>query len=145
MTKWDLRFVGMARLIAGWSKDPSSQVGAVIVDPMHRIVSLGFNGLPRGVRDDDEVLANRDERLRRTLHAEENALLFARGSVQGCALYVTHPPCARCAAKLVQAGIVRVVAQAPAEGFMARWADDIRSSTAMFAEADVGFQCVDAR
>lgn len=51
MSKWDSRFMDLARLVAGWSKDPSTQVGAVIVDPDKRIVSTGFNGFPRCVND----------------------------------------------------------------------------------------------
>ena len=95
--------------------------------------------------DSDEALFDRDEKLRRTIHAEENALLFAGRPVEGCTLYVTHPPCARCAAKLIQAGIARVVAQMPAEGFCERWADDMRSASAMFLEAGVGFEYLENR
>ena len=105
MSKWDRRMLGLVNLIATWSKDPSTGVGAVIVDSKNRIVSVGFNGFPRAVCDSDEALFDRDEKLRRTIHAEENALLFARGPVDGCTIYVTHPPCARCAAKLIQAGV----------------------------------------
>lgn len=139
MTKWDRRFLGLANLVATWSKDPSTGVGAVIVDDKHRIVSMGFNGFPRGVLDTDDKLMNRDEKLRRTIHAEENALLFATRPVAGCAIYVTHPPCARCAAKLIQAGIVRVVSRPPWNSFLERWADDMRSASEMFAEAGMVF------
>ena len=90
--------------------------------------------------DSDEALFDRDEKLRRTIHAEENALLFAGRPVEGCTIYVTHPPCARCAAKLIQSGLTRVVAQMPAEEFGERWADDMRSASAMFLEAGVGFE-----
>ena len=110
--KWDARFLEQAELIAGWSKDPSTGVGAVIVDPKNRVVSQGFNGFPRACADDADLLADRDEKLRRTLHAEQNALLFAHRSVEGCTVYVTHPPCARCAAMLIQSGIKRVVYRA---------------------------------
>ena len=111
MSKWDRRMLGLVNLIAAWSKDPSTGGGAGIVDAKNRVVSLGYNGFPRAVCDSDEALFDRDEKLRRTIHAEENALLFAGRPVEGCTLYMTHPPCARCAAKLIQAGIARVVAQ----------------------------------
>lgn len=137
--KWDRRFLGMANLVATWSKDPSTGVGAVITDAKNRVVSMGFNGFPRAVRDDDELLMDRDEKLRRTIHAEDNALLFARQDVTGCTIYVTHPPCARCAAKIIQAGISRVVSRPPWSDFTARWADDMRSAAAMFTEAGVAF------
>lgn len=94
MSKWDRRMLGLVNLVATWSKDPSTGVGAVIVDSKNRIVSVGFNGFPRAVCDSDEALFDRDEKLRRTIHAEENALLFAGRSVEGCTIYVTHPPCA---------------------------------------------------
>lgn len=139
MTKWDRRFLGLANLVATWSKDSSTGVGAVIVDAKNRIVSMGFNGFPRAVHDDEAALNNRDEKLRRTIHAEENALLFAGRPVEGCTIYVTHPPCARCAAKLIQAGIVRVVSRPPWNSFVERWADDMRSASAMFAEAGTAF------
>jgi dCMP deaminase len=129
----------LVNLVATWSKDPSTQVGAAVVDDKNRIVSLGFNGFPRAVLDHDGVLRDRDEKLRRTIHAEENALLFAPRPVAGCTIYVTHPPCARCAAKLIQAGVVRVISNPPAKDFAVRWADDLRSAAAMFIEAGVEF------
>lgn len=134
MSKWDTRMMSLVQLVASWSKDPSSQVGAAIVDQKNRVVALGFNGFPRAVVDTSVA---RDEKLRRTIHAEENALLFAQRPVEGCTIYVTHPPCARCAAKLIQAGIVRVVSPSPAPAFAERWADDLLSAALMFAEAGV--------
>jgi dCMP deaminase len=139
MSKWDARFLSMAGLVASWSKDPSTQVGAVITDLRNRVISLGFNGFPRDVDDDFTLLADRDEKLRRTIHAEENALLFANRSVEGCTLYVTHPPCARCTAKLIQAGIARIVTVSPAGAFAERWKEDLDSSRAMMGEAGVVF------
>ena len=130
----------LARLVATWSKDPSTGVGAVITDPNNRIASMGFNGFPRGVQDDTEQTMDRDERLRRTIHAEDNALLFAQRSVVGCTIYVTHPPCAKCAAKIVQAGITRVVCPTPTAAFAERWSSDMMSAAEMFSEAGVVVQ-----
>ena len=109
-TEWDSRFLDLAALVASWSKDPSTQVGCVIVDPYNRVVSTGFNGLPRGIKDTAARLENRATKYDLVIHAEENALLFARQSFEGCTAYV-YPilPCSRCAAKLIQAGIKRVV------------------------------------
>lgn len=142
MSKWDRRMLGLVNLIATWSKDPSTGVGAVIVDPKNRVVSLGFNGFPRAVLDTDDKLMDRAEKLRRTIHAEENALLFAGRPVEGCTIYVTHPPCARCAAKIIQAGIKRVVSNQPAAGFAERWVDEVKSANEMFIEAGVEFDYV---
>ena len=134
MSKWDSRFMDLARLVASWSKDPSTQVGAVIVDQDKRIVSTGFNGFPRCVND---APVDREVKLLRTIHAEENALLFARRDVTGMSVYVTRPPCARCAAKLVQAGIVRVVYELPPVDFVERWALEMREAQAMFVDVGV--------
>lgn len=134
MTKWDTRMLALVQLVAGWSKDPSTQVGAAIVDAKNRVVSLGFNGFPRAVAD---TVVGRDEKLRRTIHAEANALLFAQRPVEGCTIYVTHPACANCAAKIIQAGIVRVVSPLPSPDFADRWAADLASTALMFAEAGI--------
>lgn len=137
MNKWDRRMLGLAKVVATWSKDPSTGVGAVIADSRNRVVSLGFNGYPRKVED---VVHEREERLRRMIHAEDNALLFAARPVEGCAIFVTHPPCARCAAKIIQAGIVRVVSLPAGEDFAARWAVDFTAARGMYSEAGVLFE-----
>ena len=121
----------MAHLAASWSKDPSTKVGAVLVDSKHRVISLGFNGYPRGV-DDAEL--PRERKLLRTIHAEENAILFAQGSLEGSTAYVTHHPCAGCAAKLVQKGVARVVVSGSIND---RWADHVAEARMMFEEAGV--------
>ena len=131
MDKWDARFIALASLVASWSKDPSTQVGAVVVDQDKRIVSTGFNGFPQGVND---APVDREVKLLRTIHAEENALLFARRNVTGMTIYVTRPPCARCAAKLIQSGIGRVVFPSPPVEFVARWRTEINQAFLMFDE-----------
>lgn len=119
-SKWDIRFLQMASFVASWSKDPSTRVGAVIVDEEKRIVSHGYNGLPRGAADDHR-LNIREIKYRLIIHAEENAILNATGSVKGCTIYVSHPPCAHCSGILKQAGIVRVVFEEPSQEFKRRW------------------------
>ncbi len=138
MTNWDHRFLLMAQLVAGWSKDPSSKVGAVITDGK-RIVSIGFNGFPAGTDDDPSIYDDRERKYRRVLHAEQNAMSFAKRDLAGCTIYTTHPPCARCAAQIVQEGIKRVVCPPPSEDFLTRWKDDMTESLAMFHEANVDF------
>lgn len=121
---WDEYGMALARVVARKSKDPSTQVGAVILDRLNRVAGVGFNGLPRGVPDTADVLNNRDMKYALVIHAEENALLFAGegGSrLAGATLYVTMPPCSRCAAKLVQVGIKRIVAGRPTEEQERRW------------------------
>ncbi len=134
--KWDTRFLGLAAHISAWSKDPSSQVGAVITDG-NRIVSLGYNGFAAGVEDRQERLDSRDVKLNLTIHAEENAMIFAKRDLSGCTVYVTHPPCPRCASKLIQEEFKRVVYIAPSDDFLSRWAEDLRLSSEMYREAGI--------
>lgn len=111
---WDECFMAMALVAARRSKDPSSQVGAVIVDKDHKVVSLGYNGMPRGC-DPDEFTWNKGEDLDSkylyVCHAEFNAILNIRNgsSLKGCTVYVTLFPCNECAKAIIQTGIERVV------------------------------------
>src|SRR6056300_1094742 len=75
--KWDQRFMDMAMMISTWSKDPSSKIGAVIVNDERRILATGYNGFPRGIADYEERLNNREEKLDRIIHGEMNALMNA--------------------------------------------------------------------
>lgn len=134
--KWHLRFLRLAREVASWSKDPSTKVGCVIVDQSRRVVSLGFNGLPAGMRDTAERLLDRDLKLALTIHAEENALLFAGRPVHGCTAFVTRHPCASCAAKLIQSGIGAVIHLSNPD-FDRRWADNLAISGQALAEAGI--------
>jgi dCMP deaminase len=116
-SKWDARFMKLARDISGWSKDPSSKIGAVIVDDERRILSTGYNGFPRGVEDTEERLNDREQKYPRIVHAEANALLSAlyNGvSVKGATLYVWGlPVCSECTKLVIQSGIKRIVITYP--------------------------------
>lgn len=137
-TTWDRRFLSMARLVATWSKDPSTRCGCVITDAKHRVVSLGFNGFARGVRDHPERYSDRDVKYRLVLHAEMNAVLFSRRDLTGCTLYnVPMLPCARCAAVIIQAGISRVVSPPLPEHLTERWGEEVRLSLEQFKDAEV--------
>lgn len=132
---WDRWYLGMAEYVSTASKDPSTKVGAIIVDSERRIVSCGYNGLPKGVEDTDERLNNRDLKYKLIIHGERNALLFANRSVDGCTLY-TWPfmPCAACASMVIQKGISRVVAPYSENP---RWTDEFKLSKELFFEANV--------
>jgi len=109
ISKWDQRFMERAEQIASWSKDPSTHVGAVITQGK-RVVSEGYNGLPQLVEDSPERLNDREVKLALTIHAEINAILFAKQDITGCTIYVWPlPPCAACMSVIIQAGIKRVV------------------------------------
>jgi len=120
--KWDLRYLEMARLVSTWSKDPSTQTGAVIVRPNKSVASVGFNGFPQNMPDSPELYANRDEKYSRIVHCEMNALLFTKDNLHGYTLY-THPflSCDRCFVHMLQAGITRFVAPQATEEQLTRW------------------------
>lgn len=142
LTKWDFRFLQLAQHIAGWSKDPSTQVGAVIVRPDRTIASLGFNGFARGVDDSDDRLQNRDVKLTLTIHAEENAILSAHERLAGYWLYTSHHPCDRCASRIVQAGIGRVICLT-SKDYLSRWSDSVRNSRIILTEGGVPIDTVE--
>jgi dCMP deaminase len=111
-SKWDHYFLRLAKEAASMSKDPSTKVGAVIVDQDRNVVATGFNGFPRGLSDDKLDYEDREIKLGRIVHAETNAILSAaqRGvSTKDCSLYVwPFPPCMPCALNIIQAGISKV-------------------------------------
>ena len=109
MTNWDLRFMELADHVAQWSKDRSAKVGATIVDDKE-VVSMGYNGFPRGCNDDVEERHQRPEKYSWVLHAEENAIInAARKGVKtmGTTMYLNWFPCDRCAGMIVN--IKRIV------------------------------------
>ena len=110
---WDYRFLQLAETVASWSKDPSRKVGSVIVDSKRRVLSLGYNGFPRGVSDRFDRYENRDTKLKFVCHAERNALDNSPGSVEGATLYATLFPCNECVKSIVQRGITKVVTFTP--------------------------------
>jgi dCMP deaminase len=132
--KWDLRFLGLAKHISEWSLDPSTKVGSVIVDNKNRIISLGYNGFPRGISD-DERLNDREQKYKIIVHAERNAIIFAGKPLDGATIY-TYPfmPCSVCAGMIIQAGITRVVTF---ESDNPRWKDDFALSSNILLEAGI--------
>lgn len=142
--KWDERFLNLAEHVAGWSKDPSTQVGAVIANPSNnRVISVGFNGLPAGVHDTHERLNVREIKYEMIVHAEQNALLFAGPQAEGATIYVTPlPPCARCAVIIIQAGIKRVVCPKP-DLDREPWATQAKLAGDMFSESGLEFLYVE--
>ncbi len=134
--QWDVRFLRLAQHIAGWSKDPSTRVGAVITRPDRTILSLGYNGFPRGCADDRTLYDDRPVKLARTVHAEINAILTASERPLGCTIYVAPlHPCPNCAGAIIQSGVRRVVYTST--GDPARWASEFDAARTMFREADV--------
>lgn len=138
ISAWDGRFLSMAKEIARWSKDPSTQVGCVIVRPNKTIASVGYNGFPRGMKDLVSRYNNRDDKYRRVVHAEMNALLNTEGSVEGCTVYLwPFLSCERCTVHLLQSGIKRVVAPQFSEKHAKRWGESLNNALSYFDEANI--------
>ena len=137
--KWHKRFLDLSFHVAQWSKDPSTKVGAVIVDSERRVVSIGYNGLPRGVADDDGILNNKNIKLQMIKHAEENAILNSLLRPTSCTLYVTHHPCSSCAGSIVQSGISHVVYPTVIgdSAYKERWRESISLAQRIFMEANI--------
>ncbi len=114
LLNWDEYFMSVALLAALRSKDPSSKVGACIVDDEHKVVSLGYNGMPRGLDESKLSWAKGeglDSKYLYVAHAEFNAILNTRSgsSLKNTTIYVTLFPCNECAKAIIQVGIKEVV------------------------------------
>jgi len=135
---WDQRFLDLAQHISLWSKDPSTQVGAVAVRD-RRILATGYNGFPRGIADTQIHLENREAKLLRTVHAEAN--IVAQASRHGVSLedawiYIwPFLPCASCCTLLMQAGVSRIVV--PDRPIPDRWKDSFSTSVDLLKEAGI--------
>lgn len=111
---WDEYFMGVALLSAKRSKDPSTQVGACIVNNKNKIVGAGYNGLPAGCNDDEFPWSKQGSFLETkypyVCHAELNAILNNIGmDLHGCRIYTALFPCNECAKAIIQSGITEVI------------------------------------
>jgi len=149
--RWQRNCLRLALEVASQSKDPTTKVGACIfsIDPVPSFVSGGFNGFAHGVADSPARMHDRATKYRLTLHAEQNAILFAKGNLTDTAMFVTRPPCAQCASWIAQSkviappGIRLVYALRGDDAFMERWADDIETAGVIFEEAGIEFILLD--
>ena len=141
--KWDKRFLDMARLVSTWSKDPSTQCGAVITNG-NEVVSIGYNGFPRHTYDGKELYADRERKYMRVIHAEQNAILIAKRDITDCTCYVwPMPPCSNCAALLIQSGIKRIVTIAPSPEQLTRWGAGFKEAKEMYKDAGTQLDFID--
>ena len=111
---WDEYFMGVAKLAGMRSKDPNSQVGCCIVSKDNKILSMGYNGFPKGCSDDEFPWAREGDPLETkylyVTHSEINAILNYQGeSLKGAKLYVSMFPCNECAKAIIQSGIETVI------------------------------------
>lgn len=134
MSDWDLRFIELSKLIASWSKDPTSKVGAVITLG-NKITSVGYNGFPKGIEDnhrlDDRLLKNK-----MVVHAEINAAIHAEKiDLTGHTLYTyPYPPCHMCAPLLITYKISRIVSP---NNIPEKWNESMNLALSLFQEAGI--------
>ena len=140
LTKWDNKFINLASFVKGWSKDKSTQTSAVIVDPeSNSILSIGYNGFPRGVNDQIEERYERPQKYRFTEHAERNAIYnAARNGIRlnGSVMYLEWYPCCDCARAIIQSGISALYCGKP--NFEdERWGEDFKITKVLFEESNI--------
>ena len=137
---WGDKYTHLAKEISTWSKDPSTQVGAVVIGEHGQLLSQGYNGFPRGIKDSEERLNNRERKYELVVHAEMNAIYNASlngVSLKGSTLYVYGLPiCNECAKGIIQVGIQKVVAMRP-EKYNIAWEESINNARNLFSEADI--------
>lgn len=142
---WHKKFMGLAKHISVWSKDPSTHVGAVIVGEDREIIATGYNGFPRGVDDNTDRLSDRETRLMFSTHAERNAVFNAARvgvSTKDCTMYVYGlPPCTGCAQAIIQSGITSLVINE--RTIPERWKKECETALLMLSEAGVQVYTVD--
>jgi dCMP deaminase len=131
----------LAEHIADWSYDPSTKVGAVVVDDRNRIISIGYNGFPRGVKDLAKRYEDRPTKHLFVAHAERNALDNSPMSVEGCTMYVPLLPCNECAKSIIQRGIKKVVSYTPVREDSFNW----EITKQMFRESGVTLCLIDKK
>lgn len=139
MSNWNKKFIEIADVLSGWSKDKNTGVGAVIADDQHRVISVGYNGFPRGTNDDVPERHERPAKYLWTEHAERNAIYSAasHGSrTSGCTIYLRWYPCCDCARAIIQSGIKKVVCDMP-DFHDERWGEKFKVSDQLFKECGV--------
>lgn len=135
--KWDKRFLELAKHISTYSKDPSTKVGAVITKDK-RIVSMGYNGFPRGVKDSSECYNNRELKYAMVVHAESNAIIHSKEDLTGSSIYLwPFLSCSTCSGLIIQSGINRVIAPKASKEIEERWGKNLEISRLMFNEAGI--------
>jgi dCMP deaminase len=144
MTNWDLKFIELSKLVSTWSKDTNSKVGAVIVDDDNIVLSMGYNGFPRGCDDSIESRYEKPIKYLYTEHAERNALYHAARhgvSLKDCTIYVTMFCCSDCARGIIQSGIKKVVAPTP-DVDHPKWGIHFKAAIQMLEESNVEIKLI---
>jgi len=145
MSRWDKRYLNLAKEVSTWSKDPSTQIGAVAIGQKGQVLAQGYNGFPRGVYDGEIRYKDRNVKYQYVVHAEQNVIYNATYngvSLDGSTLYVWGLPiCSECAKGIIQVGIKRVVM--PVADYPEKWIESFEMSCDMFGEAGVTFKFIE--
>lgn len=138
MKKWADRYMKLAQVISTWSKDPSTKVGAIVVGHNGEILSQGYNGFPRKIKDTDCRLNNRSEKYKYIIHAEMNAIFNASlngVSLQNASIYIYGLPiCHECAKGIIQVGIKKVIIHKQIKD---NWQESCQIAQEMLIEAGI--------
>lgn len=142
INKWTKRYLEMASLISQWSKDPNTGIGAVVIGDSGQILTTGFNGFARGIRDSKDRLNNREKKYTYIVHGEQNAIYNASLSgisLRNSTLYVYGlPVCSTCADGVIQSGIRKVVIQI-ADDVSEKWYESFQITKSKFRECEVSY------
>jgi len=142
--KWAKRYLNLAKEISTWSKDPSTQIGAVIIGNKGQIVSQGYNGFPRGIKDSEERYNDREIKYKYTIHAEANAIynsIHNNADVNGCSLYCYGLPiCSECAKLIIQTGIKEVYVNSFVKS---NWKESCDLAIELFKESGIKYTIVE--
>lgn len=143
--RWHRRYLGVAKVVSHWSKDPSTQVGAVAVGSKGQLLSQGYNGFPRGIEDDVNRLNDRETKYQYIVHAEMNCIYNATYngvSLDGSTMYIYGLPiCSECAKGIIQVGVKKVVM--PNRLVPEKWRQSFELTKSMFVEAGVEWKMID--
>jgi dCMP deaminase len=142
---WDARFMALAQFVGQWSKDRSTKVGCVIVGANNEVRSIGYNGFPRGIADEEDERHARPAKYFWTEHAERNAIYHAALvgiPLKGCRMYLPWFPCMDCARGIVQSGIAELIAYEP-DLSHPTWGTGFKNSLQLFEEAGIRVRFVD--
>lgn len=138
MTDWTRRHYNLALHVAGWSKDPDTKVGAVIVGVDPRDVTMGYNGFPKGIADTPERLQDRTLKRKLAQHAERNAMDNARFSCAEATMVTTMFPCIECAKSIISKGLGYLITPRPPQPIAEpSWRDDCLLALELLREAGV--------
>jgi dCMP deaminase len=139
MSNWDNKFIGLAKHISEWSKDTNRKNGAVIVDTDNNVLSLGYNGLPRGCDDSIESRYEQPTKYFYFEHAERNSIYHAARNgvvIKNAKMYMTMFCCSDCARAIIQSGITEIIAPQP-DLTHPKWGEHFQSAIEMLKEANV--------